>query len=573
MPSGFGWGKCLARHKDELGSNSMDFNADGSTKITTRSRAHQQAQEGAAANPSSRDEASEQEEDTREDVEMADEDKAAGADALRSKKIDAKANPGGQVGKGAKPPMVHEDVMVAHTSTRTRNPVIRLTVKLLDTYQDINEKYYAKHNKRSQDQWDDQHGDYIIRAGDMVDGRYKIVKRPNGSSPLLGKGSFGQVVYAIDTKAKRGQPQDVALKIIKNHHHWHEQAKCEIALLRRFTEMKPVSKGGKQCDWVDYANVVRLMDDFVFRNHCCLVFELLPFTLYDLLKYSRFKGVSLQLVSKFAGHLLRALDSLRAHDVDVIHCDLKPENVMLVKHDDHRVKVIDFGSSCSSKKQPFTYIQSRFYRSPEVLLCSPYSHAIDVWSLGCILVEMHTGQPLFNGKNEAEQTWKISDVLGLPPDHMIRNAGSKSKVKNLFKQEDGNYVLNVNSKTLKGKTKNFSEIIRRPTPPPHTLEQQCMYAMFEEFIMSMLVYDPSKRVTPADALKHPFVANQGPLQPPSSGAGRGGDTDVEMSPRSTPREGKTHNKQDTTPREGKVDQASQTGSLSRSFGGAAAGAP
>ena len=450
----------------------------------------------------------------KQDAEV-DEEKPAGKDNLRSEKIDPKANPGGPVGKGAKPAMVQEDVMAAQPSTRLKNPVIRLTVKLLDTYQDINEKYYAKHNRRSQDQWDDEHGDYIIRAGDMINGRYKVVKRPNGSSPLLGKGSFGQVVYAIDTKAGRNGAQDVALKIIKNHHHWYEQAKCEIALLRRFTQMKPVSVGGKVRDWVDHANVVRLLDDFDFRNHCCLVFELLPFTLYDLLKYSRFKGVSLQLVSKFAGHLLRALDSLRASDVDVIHCDLKPENVMLVKHDDHRVKVIDFGSSCSSKKQPFTYIQSRFYRSPEVLLCSPYSHAIDVWSLGCILVEMHTGQPLFNGKNEAEQMWKISDVLGLPPDHMIRNAGHKSKVKNLFKSDNGSYVLNANGKTLKGKTRNFGEIIRRPTAPPYTMEQQCMYSMFEDFIIKMLAYDPAQRVTPAEALKHPFVANQGPLQPPS----------------------------------------------------------
>ena len=332
-------------------------------------------------------------EEGRNDVEMQEGDRGGGS--VSNVPPEEGSIGAGESGSGARQD-VRPGVINAQNTARTKNPVIRLTVKLLDTYQDINEKYYAKHSKRSQDQWDDEHGDYIIRAGDMINQRYKIVKRPNGSSPLLGKGSFGQVVFAIDTKAgpyghNTGRT-DVALKIIKNHHHWYEQAKCEIALLRRFTQRRPVERAdGKQVDWVDHANVVRLVDDFVFRNHCCLVFELLPFTLYDLLKYSRFKGVSLQLVSKFAGHLLRSLDCLRDPDVDVIHCDLKPENVMLVKHDDHRVKVIDFGSSCSSKRQPFTYIQSRFYRSPEVLLCSPYSHAIDMWSLGCILVEMHTG--------------------------------------------------------------------------------------------------------------------------------------------------------------------------------------
>ena len=453
-----------------------------------------------------------------EDVEMSDADKKEGRHLTTA----GGCPPGGVPGKGAKAPIVQPELMNKQPTTRLKNPVIRLTVKLLDTYQNINEKYYAKHNKRSQDQWDDEHGDYIIRAGDLINNRYKIVKRPNGSSPLLGKGSFGQVVYAIDTKAKRGERQDVALKIIKNHHHWYEQAKIEIQLLRRFTKMDPVNTQTRGLvDWVDYSNVVRLVDDFVHRSHCCLVFELLPFTLYDLLKYSRFKGVSLQLVSRFAHHLLRSLESLRMPEVDVIHCDLKPENVMLVKHDDHRVKVIDFGSSCSSKRQPFTYIQSRFYRSPEVLLCCPYSHAIDMWSLGCILVEMHTGQPLFNGKNEAEQMWKISDVLGLPPDHMIANAGSKSKVKGLFKMENSKYNLHVKGQTLKGPTKNFKAIVRKPTAPPYTMEQECMYAMFEDLVLKMLEYDPAKRITPTEALKHAFVSPDIPLRPNPPASARG----------------------------------------------------
>ena len=60
-------------------------------------------------------------------------------------------------------------------------------------------------------------------------------------------------------------------------------------------------------------------------------------------------------------------------------------------------------------------IVDRFYRSPEVLLGIPYDLAIDMWSLGCILVEMHTGEPLFSGANEVDQMNKIVEVLGLPP--------------------------------------------------------------------------------------------------------------------------------------------------------------
>ncbi len=74
----------------------------------------------------------------------------------------------------------------------------------------------------------------------------------------------------------------------------------------------------------------------------------------------------------------------------------------------------------------YQYIQSRFYRSPEVLLGLPYDMAIDMWSLGCILVEMHTGEPLFNGSHEFDQINKIVEVFGIPPSYMLEQ-GTKTK--------------------------------------------------------------------------------------------------------------------------------------------------
>lgn len=67
-------------------------------------------------------------------------------------------------------------------------------------------------------------------------------------------------------------------------------------------------------------------------------------------------------------------------------------------------RVSELVSSFVSSSQIYQYIQSRFYRSPEVLLGMPYDLAIDMWSLGCILVEMHTGEPLFSGSNEVRVT-------------------------------------------------------------------------------------------------------------------------------------------------------------------------
>lgn len=221
------------------------------------------------------------------------------------------------------------------------------------------------------------------------------------------QGSFGQVVCAYDRQTQC----DVAIKIIKSKHAFLVQAQTEINLLNTILERDPH----------DEQNIVRLLDTFVFRKHQCLVFEMLSYNLYDLLKNTRFRGVSLTLVRKFARQILKSLDFL-ANTVDIIHCDLKPENILLKHPRRSAIKMIDFGSSCLSTKKTYTYIQSRFYRSPEVLLGLSYSQKIDVWSLGCVLVEMHTGEPLFGGSDQLDQMNRIVAVMGMPPLDMIENS-------------------------------------------------------------------------------------------------------------------------------------------------------
>lgn len=76
------------------------------------------------------------------------------------------------------------------------------------------------------------------------------------------------------------------------------------------------------------------------------------------------------------------------------------------------LKVVDFGSACLENETVYSYIQSRFYRSPEVLLGIPYNGAIDMWSLGCIAFEMLLGLPLFPGVSEHDQLCLIEETLG-----------------------------------------------------------------------------------------------------------------------------------------------------------------
>lgn len=178
------------------------------------------------------------------------------------------------------------------------------------------------------------------------------------------------------------------------------QAKTEISLLKHLNDNDPD----------DDHNIVRLIDIFMYRNHQCIVFEMLSMNLYELLKNTHFLGVSLNLIRKFAKQILKGLAYLARPDIDIIHCDLKPENILLRHPKRSGIKVIDFGSSCKSSKRMYSYIQSRFYRSPEVMLGLAYSVAIDMWSLGCILVEMHTGEPLFSGTDQFDQMQKIVQV-------------------------------------------------------------------------------------------------------------------------------------------------------------------
>ena len=143
-----------------------------------------------------------------------------------------------------------------------------------------------------------------------------------------------------------------------------------------------------------------------------------------MLKINSFHGFSQNFIKKIAKQLLVCLKSLKNHQI--IHCDLKPENILLKKNQKKgEIKVIDFGSSCFYTEKVHSYIQSRFYRAPEIILGISYNEAIDIWSLGCIISELSLGYPLFPGESETEQLLCIMEVKGLPPENIIDRATKK----------------------------------------------------------------------------------------------------------------------------------------------------
>ncbi|KAF6843423.1 hypothetical protein CMUS01_02098 [Colletotrichum musicola] len=319
--------------------------------------------------------------------------------------------------------------------------------------------------------YDDDRGDYTIVPGDHLAYRYEIID-------VLGKGSFGQVVRCIDHKTG----VLVAVKIIRNKKRFHQQALVEVNILQKLREWDPKNKH----------SMVNFTHSFYFRGHLCISTELLDMNLYEFIKANAFRGFSLKLIRRFTKQMLSSLNLLKQHKV--IHCDLKPENILL-RHPLHsEIKVIDFGSSCFENEKVYTYIQSRFYRSPEVILGMTYGMPIDMWSLGCILAELYTGVPIFPGENEQEQLACIMEVFGPPEKHLIE----KSTRKKLFFDSMGKPRLTVSSKG------------RRRRPSSKTLQQvlKCDDEAFLDFLARCLRWDPDRRLKPEEAIHHEFISGK-----------------------------------------------------------------
>jgi len=368
---------------------------------------------------------------------------------------------------------------------------------------------------------------------------------------LLGQGTFAQVFRCLHVQTG----QLVAVKIVKNKPAYTRQAAVEIDVIRALTtnqnrngsngknnkssnDSKDRYKNGNSegtphsCDYM-----IDMVCYFLYKDHLCLVFELLGLNLYEVLKKRQFRGLPLSMTQTLVRQAVLGARTLAQRSI--VHCDLKPENILLVDEDDsesvmsageskrlqassssvksisddkkhpeekakpgdgstnssdtdsknqkseqsdktpgeqtqisdnskstaetnnttkekekqqshqskttnspmettiatnesvgilgynHQIKLIDFGSACFEGQMSHTYIQSRFYRSPEVLLGLAYDSAIDMWSLGCVAAELFLGLPILPGVHEHDQLLRIIEMIGNTPDWML-DQGTKS---------------------------------------------------------------------------------------------------------------------------------------------------
>ncbi|KAI5665091.1 hypothetical protein M9H77_24414 [Catharanthus roseus] len=344
---------------------------------------------------------------------------------------------------------------------------------------------------------DDKDGHYLFELGENLTSRYKIHSK-------MGEGTFGQVLECWDRERK----EMVAIKIVRGVKKYREAAMIEVDVLQQLGKH---DKGGNRC--------VQIRNWFDYRNHICIVFEKLGPSLYDFLRKNNYRSFPIDLVREIGRQLLECVAFM--HDLHLIHTDLKPENILLVspeyiKVPDYRgftrspkdgsyykripkssaIKVIDFGSTTYDRQDQTYIVSTRHYRAPEVILGLGWSYPCDVWSVGCILVELCSGEALFQTHENLEHLAMMERVLGPLPQHMLKKADRNAD----------KYVRRGRLDWPGAASRDSIKAVLKLPRLQNLVMQHVDHSGGDliHLLQGLLKYEPLDRLTAREALRHPF---------------------------------------------------------------------
>ncbi|XP_018489282.2 uncharacterized protein LOC108859877 [Raphanus sativus] len=321
---------------------------------------------------------------------------------------------------------------------------------------------------------------FHVVLNSVLAGRYHVTEH-------LGSAAFSKAIQAHDLHTGI----DVCVKIIKNNKDFFDQSLDEIKLLKYVNQHDPADK----------YHLLRLYDYFYFREHLLIVCELLKANLYEFQKFNRESGGEVYFtMPRLQSITIQCLEALNfLHGLGLIHCDLKPENILIKSYSRCEIKVIDLGSSCFETDHLCSYVQSRSYRAPEVILGLPYDKKIDIWSLGCILAELCSGNVLFQNDSPATLLARVIGIIGSIDQQMLAKGPDTSKY---FTKNHLLYERNQESNNLEYLIPKKSSLRRRLPMGDQG---------FIDFVAHLLQVDPKKRPSASEALKHPWLTH--PYEP------------------------------------------------------------
>lgn len=283
----------------------------------------------------------------------------------------------------------------------------------------------------------------------------------------VGRGAYGIVCCATNSETK----EEVAIKKIANAFDNRIDAKRTLREIKLLCHM-------------DHDNIIKIKDIIIPPekekfNDVYIAYELMDTDLHQIIRSSQ--ALTDDHCQYFLYQLMRGLKYI--HSANVLHRDLKPSNLLLNANCD--LKICDFGLARTTSETDFMteYVVTRWYRAPELLLnCSEYTAAIDIWSVGCILMEIIRREPFFSGKDYVQQLGLITQLLGSPEDSdlgFLRSDNARKYVKQL---------PHFPKQPFAGKFPDVSPLAI-------------------DLAEKMLVFDPSKRITVEEALNHPYLSS------------------------------------------------------------------
>lgn len=358
---------------------------------------------------------------------------------------------------------------------------------------------------------DDDDGHYIVTEDMPIGDRYQVNR-------LLGQGTFGKVVEAFDRRTR----SKCAIKIIRSVQKYRDASRIELRVLQTLSHNDRQNRN--KC--------IHLRDCFDFRNHICIVTDLLGQSVFDFLKGNGFVPFPSSQIQSFARQLFTSVAFL--HDLNLIHTDLKPENILLVGNSyqtftynrnipsssttvqrvarqrrvllDTEIRLIDFGSATFDDEYHSTVVSTRHYRAPEIILNLGWSYPCDIWSIGCILVEFFTGDALFQTHDNLEHLAMMESVCsGKIEPKLVRQVQGSGRNNNrnqaaafftrTLKLDYPNHETSKASKKYVRAMKTLPEVI----PAATAFNKQ-----FLDLLRRIFMYDPKQRLTAKQALKHPW---------------------------------------------------------------------